>query len=134
MIDKADPDPLSQVSPLTGTTWVLSAMRTGEVAHGIPGGVRATLTLEPGEDEENAQAHVEAGCNSGAAQVRLGADSLEFGPLALTRKICDADAMTIEAAVCAVLAGEVPYSWEGHVLTLGNIERSLVYRSDLSLG
>lgn len=125
-LNPADPNPANVVTPLTGTIWVLSEMRAGDSGRAVPLGVRSTLTLADG------QVSLEAGCNRGHADAKLGVDSIEFGPMALTRMMCDDDAMNVEREVCAVLQGTVDYSREGHVLVLGTAARCLVYRSDLA--
>ena len=102
--------------------------RSGDETHSVPFGVRATIILDGDTD---VRAHVEAGCNTGSAQVTIDADHLDFGPLALTRKMCEPDAMAVESAVTEVLTGRVPYLWQGTVLVLGDDARSLVFRSDL---
>ena len=88
----------------------------------MPEGVLSTLTLE------DAELHVAAGCNQGRAPMTLHAESLEVGPLALTRMMCEPPAMAVEAAVTAVLSGSVPYVLAGEVLTLRGSGTTLVYR------
>ena len=71
------------------------------------------------------------GRKSGHASVSLHDDSIQIGPMALTRKMCPDLAMKVEAAVTSVLQGNVPYLLSADVLAVGTAARLLVYRSDL---
>jgi heat shock protein HslJ len=121
----ADPNPASRVWSLEGTTWVLTEIRDADGAWPLPGGIRATLEIIDGH------VHVEAGCNTGHASVSLHNDTIQIGPMALTRMMCPDLAMKVEAAVTSVLQGNVPYLLNADVLALGTASRLLVYRSDL---
>jgi heat shock protein HslJ len=103
----ADPD-----RPLEGTRWILDGIVTGDAVSSVPVGVTAALTIADG------QMQVEAGCNTGSATVASTDTTLTIGPLGLTKKGCEADAMAVERAVTAVLAGEIGYAIEEDVLTL----------------
>lgn len=108
----ADPD-----RPIVGTRWVLDGIRTQDAVSTVPEGVIASLTI----DDEGA-AVVEAGCNRGSAGVEIGDDTLVFGPLALTRMMCEPGAMDVEAAVTAVLDGEVAYRIDADRLTIDSAD------------
>jgi heat shock protein HslJ len=108
----ADPD-----RPIVGTRWVLDGLRTQDAVSSVPEGVVASLTI----DDEGA-AVVEAGCNRGSANVEVGDDTLVFGPLALTRMMCEPGAMDVEATVAAVLDGEVVYRIEADRLTIDSAD------------
>ena len=58
-------------------------------------------------------------------------DTIQIGPMALTRMMCPDVAMNVEAAVTAVLQGSIPYLLSADVLAVGTATRLLVYRSDL---
>ncbi len=121
--DRINPPDLGHALPtLTGTRWALTEYHDVDGPHAIPEGVVSTLTLE------GAELNVAAGCNQGRASVTLHAESLEVGPLALTRMMCEPPAMAVEAAVTSVLEGRVPYVLSGEVLTLRGSGSTLVYR------
>jgi heat shock protein HslJ len=55
-----------------------------------------------------------------AVQAFLTAGTIAFGPLALTKMMCDDDAMRLEQEVSRVLTGTATYSIEAGSLTLMN--------------
>lgn len=105
----ADPD-----RPIEGTTWVVNGVISDESVSSGWGEAEATITIVDG------QAQVNAGCNRGMASATVGEGTITFGPLALTKMMCDEDAMRLEAAVVAVLQGEVTFDVEAGNLTLMN--------------
>ena len=126
-ISPPDPEPTSRVSPLTGTTWVLTEIRDDKGAHAVPGGIRSTLEL----NESEGHLYVETGCNHGHASFSLHPDALQIGPMALTRMMCPDSVMWVEQSIVEVLQGNVPYLTYRDILAVGGAERALVYRSDL---
>lgn len=117
--------PASRAWPLEGTTWVLTEIRDADGAWPLPGGIRSTMEITDGH------MHVEAGCNTGHASITVHDDTIQIGPMALTRMMCPDLAMKVEAAVTSVLHGQVPYLLNADVLAVGTAARLLVYRSDL---
>lgn len=105
----ADPD-----RPIEGTTWVVNGVISDESVSSGWGEAEATITIVDG------QAQVNAGCNRGMASATVGEGTITFGPLALTKMMCDEDATRLEAAVVAVLQGEVTFDVEAGNLTLMN--------------
>lgn len=75
--------------PLEGTEWVLA-----EVVGGVevPGGVEATLVLEPAEG----RTHGSSGCNRFTGTYTLAGGRLTFGMGALTRMACAEPLMGLE--------------------------------------
>lgn len=98
--------------PLVGTRWVVDGLRTQDAMSSVPDGVVASITFE------SDRALVEAGCNRGSAEVEIGDDVITFGPLALTRMMCEEGPMEVEALVSALLQGDVNYSIAHDRLTL----------------
>jgi heat shock protein HslJ len=96
----ADPD-----RPITETRWVLDGIRDGDAVSTVPEGVTAAITFL-----DDGTAVVEAGCNRGSAGVEITDDTIVFGPIALTRMMCEPGAMDVEATVTALLDGEVSYT------------------------
>jgi heat shock protein HslJ len=120
-VETAVPD-----APLVMTEWVLDTLIQDEVASSVPAGVRATLAFGSGVPK----AFVETGCNTGSGDVDYDDTTMAFGPLALTKRACaDPSAAAVEAAVTAVLQGEVAYVLEGRQLTVTKGDQALVYRA-----
>lgn len=107
----ADPD-----RPLTGTAWTVNGVISSDAISSGWGTAVATLTIVDGT------AQVNAGCNTGFATVTIdeAAGTISFGPLALTKKLCDDDAMRLEQEVSRVLTGTAIYTIEASSLTLMN--------------
>jgi heat shock protein HslJ len=103
----ADPD-----RPLVGTKWVVDGIITGDAVSSVPAGVIAWLLIT-GDTMQ-----VDTGCNTGSATVQITATTMTIGPMALTKKACQASAAAMEAAVVATLTGEVTYSIEADRLTI----------------
>lgn len=101
--------------PIAGTSWTLETISSRDgTSTNVPAGVQAPK-LRIGED---GTAEVFAGCNRGSARAQLRDDGfVVFGPLALTKKACDATAMRVEQAVTAVLRGRVALAFEGERLS-----------------
>ena len=116
--DVADPD-----RPLVGTRWVVDGLVLGEAVSSVPQGIVASVVFT------DAEASVATGCNSGAASVEIAETTLTFGPLALTKMACPADAMEVEHAIAATLGGTVTYTIEADVLTLDAGGSGLVLRA-----
>ncbi|MDO8363172.1 MAG: META domain-containing protein [Actinomycetota bacterium] len=112
--------------PLEGTRWVVTSVLAGDSVSSVPGTAEAALRIVDGRVEVN------AGCNSGSAQVAIEPTAIDFGPLRLTKMACADDAMQLEAAVVAVLQGSVSYEIEGAQLTLLTGERGLLLSADES--
>jgi heat shock protein HslJ len=105
----ADPD-----LPLEGTTWVVDTIITGDATSSVPGTEEASITITDGI------AAVDFGCNTGSGDVTITAETITFGPLAMTLMACADDAATLESAVVVTLSGEVTYEIEAQRLTLTN--------------
>jgi heat shock protein HslJ len=107
----ADPD-----RPLADTAWTVTGVISSDAISSGWGSAVATLTIVDG------QAQVNTGCNRGMASVTVdeAAGTITFGPLALTKRMCDDDAMRLEQEVSRVLTGTATYSIEAGSLTLMN--------------
>jgi heat shock protein HslJ len=114
MLDRevADPD-----RPIEGTRWIVDGIVAREAVSSAPidgagEPVVASITITDG------RAAVEAGCNTGSAPVEITDTTLTFGPMALTKMMCSEPEMQLEAAVTAVLTGDVTYEIEAGRLSL----------------
>ena len=81
-VNPPDSAPESRSWSLEGTTWVLTEIRDADGAWPLPGGIRSTMEITDGH------MHVEAGCNTGHASVTVHDDTIQIGPMALTRMMC----------------------------------------------
>ncbi|MEI6401285.1 MAG: META domain-containing protein [Actinomycetota bacterium] len=107
----ADPD-----RPLADTAWTVTGVISSDAISSGWGSAVASLTIVDG------QAQVNTGCNRGVATVTVdeAAGTIAFGPLALTKMMCDDDAMRLEQEISRVLTGTATYSIEAGSLTLMN--------------
>jgi len=77
---------------------------SGGGASSLPGNLDApTLEFEGGE------VNVFAGCNSGSGEAEVTDTTIDFGPIALTKKSCGGIEDQVEFIVARVLDGEVTY-------------------------
>lgn len=111
--------------PLVGTLWVLDSL--GEsgpdgTVSSVPSGVESTLRFEDGG------VAVRPGCNTGHGKADISDDTIDFGPIALTRMYCEGPRGEVEDAVVAVLTGPVGYAIAGDQLTLTADSHTLTYR------
>ncbi len=114
----ADPD-----RPLLGTRWVVDGLISGGAVSSVPVGATAALTFSDGRVD------VEAGCNRGGGTVRVTEETLDFGPIGLTKMGCAPDVMAVEQAVTAVLSGTIGYTIEAGTLTLNAGAVGLILRA-----
>lgn len=109
--------------PIEGTRWVLDGIVTGDAVSSVPAGVTAAIRINGGRID------VEAGCNTGGGAVDVTADTLTFGPIALTKRGCEAGPAAVEQAVMAVLSAPVGYVIDADVLTLDAGASGLIFRA-----
>lgn len=114
---------------LTGTTWTLDSIISGDTASSNAD-VKSTL-----EFSDEGQLNGAFGCNGGGGAYTIEGDVISFGPLATTAMACEPPASEVEEAVLGVLQGDVTYSIDGESLVLsaqkvtGSGATALVYRS-----
>lgn len=108
-----------------GTTWTLETLIANEAASSLPADVDPpTLVIA-----DDGTATVFAGCNTGGTTVTVGETTLTFDPMRLTMMACEGEAATVEAAVVAVLDGEVEMVVSGETLTLTKGDLGLTFRA-----
>ena len=95
----------------------------GDAVSSVPAGVTASMRIVDGQLELN------AGCNIGGGPVAVTADTLEFGPLMLTKRACEAGPSSVEQAVTTVLTGTVTYTIDADLLTIDAGGPGLVFRA-----
>lgn len=109
--------------PIEGTRWVLDGMVSGDAVSSVPAGVTAAIRISAGRID------VEAGCNMGGGAVDVTADTLAVGPVALTKRGCEAGPAAVEQAMIAVLSVPVRYSIDADTLTLDAGAVGLIFRA-----
>jgi heat shock protein HslJ len=114
----ADPD-----RPLESTRWVVDGLISGQAVASVPAGIVADLTIS------NGRLQVHAGCNTGGGTVEVTSTTITITDLGLTKMACGSDAMSLERAVTAVLAGTINYSITAGTLTLTNGGNGLILRA-----
>lgn len=100
--------------PLADQTWTLTSLITGEAVSSVPAGVVASLSF--GED---GRVDVNPGCNSGAGNYSVDADSISFSDIITTKVACLGAAMQVEDAVLNVLSTEgLTFTIDANTLTI----------------
>jgi heat shock protein HslJ len=112
-------------APLVDTSWQLDGLRSGDTVSSVPAGLTPVLTIGAG-----GAVSLNTGCNSGRGTVTVTGETITFGPVMTTKMACADDAgRQTEAAVLAVLDGDVTWSITEKTLTLTKGDQGLVYRA-----
>ena len=110
---------------LEGTAWQLDGIRSGETVSSVPAGT-TTPTFSLAAD---GTVTLHTGCNGGRSTATVSGSTITFGPVMTTKMACaDRAGRETEAAVLAVIDGEVEWSITGKALTLTKGEQGLVFR------
>jgi heat shock protein HslJ len=108
--------------PLTGTTWTVDSIISGDAVSSVPAGATATLVFT-----DDGRIEVDNGCNIGGGVFEVVDGSIRVDALTTTLRACDAPGAQLESAVMGVLnAGEVDVSIEAGSLTLTAGDQGLV--------
>jgi heat shock protein HslJ len=100
--------------PLTGTTWTVDTIITGETASSVPEGVVATFRFA-----DDGRFEVRTGCNTGSGTYDGTDGELRFTNVAVTEMACESGPGEVEAAVLSIVGAEVvDYGIEAARLTL----------------
>ncbi|GAB0103203.1 META domain-containing protein [Nocardia sp. JMUB6875] len=102
--------------PLTGTTWIVTALlRTDAVVHSATlDEVRPALTISP-----DGKLSGSAGCNTMTGTAQVDGDEVTF-QVATTRMMCDPQVMEVEQQVLQALDGKTEATIDSDELTLRN--------------
>ena len=87
--------------PLTGTTWTVDSLITGDAVSSIPDGAVATFTFA-----EDGTVEVNTGCNEGAGRYTFEDGRLSFTDVVVTERGCDGAAGQLEAWILPFLSAE----------------------------
>jgi heat shock protein HslJ len=103
-----------QPSELVDTKWIVTGTVANEAISSVPADSTASIMIAPDDSVS-----VDTGCNTGSGTVVITDTTLTFGPIAITKRACADEAINqLEAAVLAVLQGEVTYTIDGDSLSL----------------
>ena len=99
---------------LTGTTWTVDSIVTGDAVSSVPGDAVATLVFT-----DDGRVEIDTGCNVGGGVYEMTDGTLRVGEVMITRRACKAAEGQLEAAVMAVLnGGDLEWAIEAGSLTL----------------
>lgn len=102
---------------LTGTRWTIDTLISGKgddgTASSLPEDAKAHLTLTKDNKVTGS-----LGCNTFTGKATVTDGTIDFGPLATTRKVCSQPVMKTERELTEILAGKVSYQQKQGSLTL----------------
>lgn len=102
-------------TPLVGTKWSVNSLVTGETVASLPAGAENKAHLTFGKDGSVTGS---LGCNRFTSTAEITEDSIAFGRLASTRKLCEGPEMDLERKLVKILDGTVKYELNHRSLTL----------------
>ncbi len=124
----SDSDGDSGGSEIEGINWNLMNVATQGAASSLPKGVDP-----PTVEFSDGKVDVFAGCNSGSGEAEIGDTTIEFGPIALTRKSCGQVENQVEFLVTRAMRSEANYEVNADgLLVLENGSTSLVFTPEQS--
>lgn len=109
-IETVEPTP-----PLTGTTWTLDTIITGQTASSLPQGLPKPITLVFGTDGKYA---IVTGCNGAGGTFTRDGTKVKLVPGPTTLIGCPAPLDTLEATIAKVFSGEVTTTIQRQRLTV----------------
>jgi heat shock protein HslJ len=92
----ADPD-----LPLTGTTWTVISIISGDAVSTVPDGATATF-----EFADDGTVSVNTGCNTGSGRYELDGTTLRFVDVAVTEMACGGPGGQLESFVLSILGAD----------------------------
>ncbi len=108
--------------PIVGTLWAVDSLLKADIASSVPAGTTATLQFAA-----DGTVAINAGCNTGQAQVTTDGTRVSFGEIGLTRRACAGPEGQLEAGVLSVLgAPQAELSVENGVMTIDTGQEALV--------
>ncbi|UYQ63098.1 META domain-containing protein [Streptomyces peucetius] len=102
-------------APLVGTRWTVNSLVSGDTAASLPAGAEDKAYLTFGKDGSVAGS---LGCNRFTSTAEVSEDSITFGRLAATKKLCEGPEMDLERKMVKVFEGTVAYELNHRSLTL----------------
>lgn len=112
--------------PLTGRTWTVDSLISGDAVSSVPGDAVATLVFT-----DEGRVEVDTGCNVGGGTYELADATMRISEVITTLRACEGAVAELESAVMAVLtAGELDYAIDAGSLTLMGGDQGLGLRGD----
>jgi len=112
--------------PLTGTTWTVDSIISGDAVSSVPNGAVATITLS-----DDGRVEVHTGCNQGGGRFEVSGETLRFVDVAVTEMACDGPGGQLEAAVLPVLGADgLTWAIDAGTLTLMAGDNGLALRGN----
>jgi heat shock protein HslJ len=109
--------------PLTGTTWTLTSIVSGDAVSSVPDEALATLGFT-----DDGRIEVDTGCNTGGGRYEVTDGTMRISDLFTTLRGCHGALADVEAAVVDVLtAEEITWTIDASSLTLMAGKDGLVY-------
>jgi heat shock protein HslJ len=110
--------------PLTGTTWTVDSIITGDAVASVPEAAFATLVFT-----DDGSLEVDTGCNTGGGHYEVTDGTIRISELVTTLIGCRAAPAEVEAAVLALLdAEEIAWTIDAGSLTLMAGDDGLILR------
>jgi heat shock protein HslJ len=115
----------ADLTGVLGATWTLTGLMTGGEVGSLPAGVRTPRLVV----DEEGNARLDTGCNTGSTRVEVDGDTLVIGPSLTTKMACDKPAMKAEHHLLTVLDGATDdVLFDGTVLVITTGDKGLVFR------
>lgn len=103
-------------APLVGTKWTVDTLVTGETATSLPEGSEGKAHMTFAKDGTVGGS---LGCNRFSSTAKVSGDSITFGSVSATRKLCPGPEMDLERELTKILeSGRVSYEVKHGSLTL----------------
>ncbi|MEU0392336.1 META domain-containing protein [Streptomyces sp. NPDC006208] len=115
--EKGDAIALTEEKPaaLVGTKWSVTSLLSGDTARSLPAGTENKAHLTFAKDGTVGGS---LGCNRFSSTAEISGDTITFGKIAATRKLCPGPEMTVERELMEVLSGKVTYDLSHRSLSL----------------
>jgi heat shock protein HslJ len=111
---------------LTGTTWTVDSIISGDALSSVPNGAVATLVFT-----DDGRVEIDNGCNVGGGAYEVTDGTMRLSEIMTTLRACDAAQGQLEGAVMAVLnAREINWAIDAGALTLMAGDNGIGLRGD----
>ncbi|MFE7132266.1 META domain-containing protein [Streptomyces sp. NPDC057638] len=104
-----------QKAPLTTTTWMVSSMMERDLLVPLPAGTENRAKLTFGAD---GTVRGNLGCNTFSGTATISGETITFGALATSRRLCAGTAGQLEAHLIKVLKGKATFAVKHHALSI----------------
>lgn len=98
---------------LIGPTWTLDSTVSGSTVTAVPAGAGPATLVFNGSTVD-----IDTGCNTGSGGYTVDGDQITWGPIAMTLRLCEDPAGSLETAIVSVLQGTTTFTVDGNQLTI----------------